>query len=663
MMKLGRLIAAGLLAGATSTFAQAPAAKPAGPPPIEAFFDEGSVQGMGLSPNGRWRAAQVVPAEGGPPRLVVSDLQDKEPPLAVAAFSRANVRDFRWVNDDLLIAFVTDERDLSVDWKGTMLVSATRDGKSMRQLIKSSYESGFQTPGIAPLEPNHWFLRLGKPGTDEIIIAEGRFDRGQSAWYENLLVMNARTGARRTMLKDAPADVVAWWFDPHGTPRLAASWRENVYVLRWRAGEAEEWREIARFETLRVPFWPAFIDGKGQLYVSVDTAEGKTEQLRKFDFAAGKPAAEPMLSTPGYDGGFRPIFDRVSGDLLGVRLRLDAAETVWLDARVAALQKQIDARIQGRVNELLCTRCDEPALLVYSYSDRAPGDYLLWRPAGGQLERLGSTRPAIDPQAMAPTHFERIKARDGADLPVWVTLPGGGSAKSKPAVVLVHGGPWSRGRIWGWNDEAQFLASRGYVVIEPEFRGSTGYGDAHYRAGFRKWGLEMQDDVSDAVEWVVKKGWVDGKRVCIAGASYGGYATLMGLAKTPDAYRCGVAWVGVSDPRLMFSIHWSDIGATSKKYTMKAMIGDPEKDAAMLAAVAPLTQAERMKAPLLLAYGAMDRRVPIEHGEQMRAALRKAGKDPEWVVYDNEGHGWWLLETQKDFWGRVERFLARNLAP
>jgi dipeptidyl aminopeptidase/acylaminoacyl peptidase len=261
---------------------------------------------------------------------------------------------------------------------------------------------------------------------------------------------------------------------------------------------------------------------------------------------------------------------------------------------------------------------------------------------------------------MGRVQFERIKVRDGKEMPVWITVPPG-DVKARPAVVLVHGGPWSRGRDWVWEPESQFLASRGYVVVEPEFRGSTGYGDDWYRAGWKQWGQAMQDDVSDALMHAVAKGWVDPARVCIAGASYGGYATLMGLAKDPDQYRCGVAWVGVSDPMMMYTLHWSDFSDFSKSQSMPVMIGDPVADLDMLKRVSPLEQAARIKAPLMLAYGGKDRRVPIEHGERLRDRLRALGRDPVWVVYDDEGHGWARPGNQVDFWRRVEDFLAKNL--
>jgi dipeptidyl aminopeptidase/acylaminoacyl peptidase len=219
-----------------------------------------------------------------------------------------------------------------------------------------------------------------------------------------------------------------------------------------------------------------------------------------------------------------------------------------------------------------------------------------------------------------------------------------------------------RGTRWQWNPDSQFLASRGYVVIEPEFRGGEGFGYAHFRAGWRQWGRAMQDDVADALQWAVKQGWVDSKRMCIAGASYGGYATLMGLVRHPELYRCGVAWVAVTDPRLMFKWHWgNDISEEARKYGYPALIGDPTQNADGWDAITPVAQAANIKAPLLLAFGGKDWRVPLEHGTRMRDALRAAGRDPEWILYDDEGHGWLRVENRVDFARRMERFLAQHL--
>jgi dipeptidyl aminopeptidase/acylaminoacyl peptidase len=257
-----------------------------------------------------------------------------------------------------------------------------------------------------------------------------------------------------------------------------------------------------------------------------------------------------------------------------------------------------------------------------------------------------------------------VAARDGLSLPVWVTTPpkGASSTAPRPTVVMVHGGPWVRGSHWEWEPMRQFLATRGFLVIEPEFRGSAGFGRRLFRAGWRQWGRTMQDDVADALGWAVKKGLADPAKVCIIGASYGGYATLMGLIRHPDLYRCGAAWAAVTDPRLMFKWSYtSNVSSEGREYSYPKLIGDPVADAEMLESVTPVLLADQIKAPLLLVMGGQDRRVLPEHGQRLRDAMKAAGHPPEFIEYPTEGHGWLQLETQVDFARRLEAFLARNL--
>ncbi|MEE8615352.1 MAG: alpha/beta fold hydrolase [Roseateles sp.] len=261
---------------------------------------------------------------------------------------------------------------------------------------------------------------------------------------------------------------------------------------------------------------------------------------------------------------------------------------------------------------------------------------------------------------MGQRDYHRIKARDGEELPVLVTQPAGGVKGKAPVVVLVHGGPYVRGTHWPWEPDAQFLASRGYLVLEPEYRGSTGYGFKHFRAGWKQWGLAMQDDLADTLDWAVKRGWADPQRACIMGASYGGYAAMMGAVTQGELFKCAINWVGVTDIGLLSSIHWSDISEEWKNYGMKRLVADPDTDAEQIKKTSPVQRAKEIRMPLLMAYGGEDRRVPLKHGSDMKAALRP-DQDLEWVVYPDEGHGWFNLKTHEDFWGRVERFLARHI--
>jgi len=386
-----------------------------------------------------------------------------------------------------------------------------------------------------------------------------------------------------------------------------------------------------------------------------------------FDFAKGKPG-DTLVNAPGFDFSGWLIGDRDGQRLLGVRISTDAEQTVWFDAGYKAAQQRADDALPGRVNRIQCRRCgtDDAVMLVRSYSDQDPGQLLLWRQADdggkGRWQRVGQVRPDIQPAQMARTDLERIRARDGRDLPVWLTR----SATARqplPAVVLVHGGPWVRGRHWDWQALPQFLASRGYLVIEPEFRGSDGYGQAHLRAGFKQWGQAMQDDLADALLWARQRGLAS-DAACIIGGSYGGYATLMGLVRHPELYRCGSAWVAVTDPFLYLDGAWwvqDDISASGRRYSLPQMVGDVDKDREMLRANSPLEQAARIQRPLQLVWGSEDLRVPITHGRRLREAMQKAGLQPDWLVYDGEAHGWRKPENQVDFARRLEAFLARHL--
>jgi dipeptidyl aminopeptidase/acylaminoacyl peptidase len=331
-----------------------------------------------------------------------------------------------------------------------------------------------------------------------------------------------------------------------------------------------------------------------------------------------------------------------------------------------AVQDKLDKLLPATMNLIAPPyNADSPWVLVSSYSDAVPLNYTLYNTETGQLNKIGSSRPAINSMQMGRQQMVRYKARDGLEIPALLTLPRK-AGKNLPMVVLVHGGPWVNGASWGWHADSQFLASRGYAVLEPSFRGTTGLGGRHYRASFKQWGLAMQNDVADGTRWAIAQGYADPKRICIAGASYGGYATLMGLLNDPDLYKCGVDWVGVTDINLMYGNNWlrsSDGSSEWKQYGMPTLIGDQVKDAEQLKATSPIEHAARITQPLLLAYGGVDRRVPLYHGQKFHDAVTRTNKNVEWIEYPEEGHGWRLPKNAIDFWSRVEAFLDRNIGP
>ena len=646
--------------------AVAASAASANPLPVEAFFRPPDIAEARLSPSGRWLAVATAGA-GTRVGLFAIDLREKEPPQQIVRLADADVFDFDWVNDDRLVFRVFDSEAGSGDQRfGAGLYSVRRNGDDLRLLVSLRREVITQRRlGPEPLPWNHTLLAVPRNGGDEVIVGELPANQGRFGPEIVPKRLNVATQRVTSLALGAPENAVSWLFDPAGEPRIVSSVREGRTTVYRRASGEAGWSQIAAFPKLGAAFTPAFLDANGGLYVTVSTGREGYGELRRFDFAAGKVGAEPVVRTPGFDFVGGPVVDPENGRLLGIRIVTDAETTHWFDPRMKQAQSRADARFPGRINRLTCGRCgaDDMVVLVRSWSDQDPGLLSVYRLASDTWEAVGRLRKDIDPAQMATLDPHRFKARDGMQIPVWVTLPKGAKpAAPRAAVVLVHGGPWIRGASWSWRAEAQFLASRGYVVIEPEFRGSTGYGRAHFEAGWRQWGRAMQDDLADAVGWAVAQGWVDPKRVCIAGGSYGGYAALMGLIRNPDIYRCGAAWAAVTDPRLLFEWSFiSDLSDEARQFDLPTLIGNPVADAAALADVAPVEQAARIKAPLLLAFGGRDRRVPLQHGTRMREALRAAGREPEYVVYPEEGHGWLKLDNRIDFYQRLERFLAQQL--
>jgi dipeptidyl aminopeptidase/acylaminoacyl peptidase len=263
---------------------------------------------------------------------------------------------------------------------------------------------------------------------------------------------------------------------------------------------------------------------------------------------------------------------------------------------------------------------------------------------------------------MATVQPIRYTARDGLEIPGYLTLPVGRAAKNLPCVVNPHGGPWARDS-WGFNPETQFLANRGYCVLQMNFRGSTGFGRAFWEASFKQWGLAMQDDVTDGVQWLVKQGIADPKRIAIYGASYGGYATLSGVTKTPDLYAAAINYVGVSNLFTFMNTippYWEPF--RQQMYVMVGNPGDPA-DKARMTATSPALNADKIKTPLLVAQGARDPRVNKAESDQIVAALRGRGVDVDYIVKDNEGHGFANEENRFEFYAAMERFLAKHLKP
>ena len=635
----------------------------AAPPPIASFFSNPAFNGAMLSPNGRYLAA-FTGANGRRDGLAVVDLADLSASM-VAQFADTDIGQARWVNNDRLLFSTVDKGSGQRDVRyGPGLFAVNRDGKGFRQLAKRNdpfVRSGNDDNNMLPWHTFMLHQDGPQTGEDVYVTDAGIISPGILVSLD-LLRLNTRNGIAREV--EHPGVARDWLLDQNGEPRLVETLDKNIQSIHYLDPATKQWRRLASFDAYTgdaKDFTPLAFGPDGALYVT--SREGNDRSaLYRYDLAHNK-LGERLVSLDGFDFSGHLIIS--NNKLLGVRVHADAEGTAWFDPAMQALQQTVDAKLPGMVNLISPARRPEtPWVLVESFSDQQPRRYLIFNTETKRMSNVGNVAPGIQPADMGTRELVHYAARDGLDIPAWLTLPPGGQLKNLPMVVLVHGGPFVRGGSWNWNADSQFLASRGYAVLEPEFRGSAGYGNKHFRAGWKQWGLKMQDDIADGTRWAIAQGTADAKRICIAGASYGGYATLMGLINDPDLYKCGVDWVGVTDIGLMYDSGWrysSDMSSGWKQYGMPQLIADQVDDAEQIKATSPLQQAARIKQPLLLAYGGADKRVPLSHGIKFYDAVKRTNPNVEWVEYAEEGHGWALPKNRIDFWGRVEKFLDKNI--
>jgi dipeptidyl aminopeptidase/acylaminoacyl peptidase len=446
-----------------------------------------------------------------------------------------------------------------------------------------------------------------------------------------------------TLVAENPGNITAWGADHAGRIRyaIATDGVDQTYLYR---------------ETARAPFKPVLkTTFRDQFAPQVFTADN-----RKLYVASnlGRDKVAIVLVDPATAKEERVVYVRDDVDASGVvwsRARKRAAYvgyTTWkterhyLDPDAERLFERLEAKLAGYEVVVQSTTDDESRLIVAATNDRTQGARYLYDRKADRLTKLGDVTPWLPEARMAAVKPITYTTRDGLTVNGYLTLPNGVTPKALPVVVNPHGGPWFRD-AWGFNPEVQFLANRGYAVLQVNYRGSTGYGRKFWEASFKQWGFKMQDDITDGVEWLVKEGIADPKRVCIYGASYGGFATLSGLTQTPDLYACGVDYVGVSN---LFTF-MKTIPPYWKPYLemIHEMVGDPEKDKALLTAGSPALNADRIKVPLLIAQGARDPRVNKDESDQMVAALKARRIDVPYIVKDNEGHGFRNEENQFAF--------------
>lgn len=489
-----------------------------------------------------------------------------------------------------------------------------------------------------------------KDDDDHVLIQMNKRD----ARFMDAYRINVVTGEME-MIAENPGNIVGWQTDHAGKLRVATASDGVNMSLLYRDDEKGPFETLATmsFKDTLAPLFFTF-DNKN-LYVSSNLGRDK-QAIYEYDVKTKE------LTTLIYEHPDVDVDTLLRSDkrkiITGVAYFIDKRGYHFLDETRKKIQEDLEARLPGKEVALAGMNREETKTLVRTYSDRSLGSYYVYDLETLDLKKIADVSPWINEAELAEMKPISFTSRDGLTIHGYLTLPLGKKAENLPAVVNPHGGPWARD-YWTYNPEVQFLANRGYGVLQVNFRTSTGYGKKFWQAGFKEWGLKIQDDISDGVKWLIAEGIADPKRVGIYGGSFGGYATLAGLAFTPELYACGVDYVGVANLFTFIKTippYWEPL-----RQMFYEMLGDPEKDKELYEKVSPFFHAGNIRVPVLVAQGANDPRVNKNESDQIVEALKAKGIEVEYMVKDNEGHGFQNEENRFDFYRAMERFLGKHL--
>ena len=629
VQNLKRALAVAVLAAAVTTVLRAEL-----PPLIsrDILFGNPERTSPALSPDGT-RLAWLAPDTNNVLQVWVKTV-GKEDDKIVTADKRRGIRQYFWAKNNRTLLYLQDsDGDENFHVYGVDLTTANVRDLTPFQGVRAM---------VADLNPDF---------PEELLLALNVRDRALFDIYR----LNLKNGALELDTEN-PGDVADWGTDSKFRVRLAQVVPpEGGTEIRLRENDKAPWKTYLKVGPEEI-LEPLGFNADGKSLYLKSSIGRDTAAVVERNIASG--AEKVLASSDEVDAGGalihpkRYVIEAVS---------FSPGRMTW---RVVDPAVKADFEGLAKVNPgdfFIVNRTEaDDTWLVGFQSDRAPGRYYRWDRKSKQGTLLFTTRPKLEGLALAEMKPLVIKARDGLNLHSYLTLPVGVPATNLPMVLLPHGGPWARDE-WGFNALAQWLANRGYAVLQPNFRGSTGYGKKHLNSGNKQWGLKMHDDLIDSVDWAVKEKIADPKKVAIMGGSYGGYCALAGLTFTPEVFACAVDIVGPSNLKTLIGTippYWKPLRA---EFDIRMGNVDDPKEAELIRRASPLHSADKIVRPLLIGQGANDPRVKQAESEQIVAAIEKNGGKVIYVVYPDEGHGFARPENRTDFNARAEAFLARNL--
>lgn len=618
------------IAPAQSQLAPRTAARPA-----EDFATLPLLENPKLSPDGASIAAKVavrgkqyfaiLPVGGGQPRLVQTS---------------ADLNWWRWVNKDWLVVGIGGKVPvMGYDIYVRRALGVSTAGKVIQLSDRRSAQGADNVIWVA------------RDGTPRILLAfQKSIFGGDLDFWTTVAEVDVSTGKSRHVAGPREG-VLSWSADSGGTLRMGVGTSLDGRTARvlYRDTAGQPFREIvraARPQDLVLP--DLFLADPAKALALAEDEAGFTG-VHEYDLKALK-LGKRLHGSPGFDiAGFSP--DRKGDAIAGVYFSDDSSRTLWLDPDLAKMHDEVAGRVKGAAAGIASYSDDHQRALVRIGAPDSPGAYYLYDRKSGEMAQLAHLNPAIKMARLHPVKTIRYTARDGTEIAAVLTLPKAGGA-DLPLIVLPHGGPFARDDE-SWDGWTQFLADRGYAVVQPNYRGSSGYGAAFARKGRGRWGLAMQDDLNDAVTHLAAAGVADPKRVCMAGASYGGYAAFRAAQRDGKLYRCAISYAGVSDLRDMVRYDRNFLASGARTDWLRVQ-------APNLEAVSPINHAGQFATPLLVLHGKADEVVPVAQSRDLVEKLRRAGKPVTYIEQPEGDHHFTRAEDRLQFLNAMEAFLTEH---
>lgn len=597
--------------------------------PIEDFFKNPKNTQFQLSPDGN-NLAFLKPWKNRLNLFVKNLSSEKE--IQITKEELHDIQKIFWAGSSKIIYSIDRYNN-----DNSSLVSISLNKKESKELVNSKKANAYVINTLPEFE-------------NEIIIQTNERD---SRFYD-VYRLNLLTGEKRTIGQN-PGNITFWLTDNNGKLRIALSTDGVNHSVLYRDNESENFKKIKTIKFTDI-FHPILFSADNKNVYVLSNVKSNRTALIKYDIKKDYET-ELIFEHPEVDIE-HVYYSEKNKNLTGVSFVSWKREYSFWDERRNEIQKKLEKKIPNMELNEVGSDYNESKYLIKASSDRSYGAYYLYNVTNDSLEKISEISPWMENPEFSKMKPIRFKSRDGLTINGYLTLPKMEIMENLPAVILAHGGPWHRDK-WGFNKTVQFLANRGYAVLQVNYRGSVGYGKKFWKKGFKEWGGTMQNDITDGVHWLIKQGIVNPNRIGIMGSSFGGFVALQGLAKTSDLYKCGISQSGISD--ITSFLETIPPTWTPFKKMLYEMIGNPILDSTMLRENSPYYNIEKISAPLLIAHGANDSKIKLEQVDNFVKELTKKGISVKYIVKNDEGHGFKKEENRIEYYREVELFLAKNL--